>query len=252
MIPPHVLEKMRAALLLAGATGATCSCTRGKAAAETADATSSVTPVADGATFAQDSTDASADANGPSDAGAVDASDDDDMPDGAPFGTVACPIHGSHPKLSDGGVVGVVNVLNGTGGVVLPGRGWECGGCGMGGISRNPGLETIGVAGPKGDVSMGAVVGAPDGSDVYRVVAGTRPRMRACYNKGLEQDPTMAGKLVLSVTFGPNGEVTKVDVVSNTGLSQSVASCVTRVLRNMQSRSGGATVSVPLMFVKQG
>src|SRR5438105_1916080 len=55
------------------------------------------------------------------------------------------------------------------------------------------------VAGPRGDVSLPGATGAGV-SNADRVVASLRPRFRACYNQGLQQDPSMSGRLVVSVT----------------------------------------------------
>jgi hypothetical protein len=255
MLPPHVLTKMRTAVLLAGATGATASataaCTRGKATAENADASSeggaTTTTIADDASIDGDI--AIAD-----DGGILDASDDAlDAFDAAPFGSVACPIHGSHPKLPDGGVLGAggksssPGTLTGIGGPLPPGIGvHECWGCGMGGISH----EHEAIAGPTGDVQIGTVTAVPNSTEVNRLVAGMRGRFKACYNAGLKGDPTIAGKLVIRATFAPNGESTSVDVVSNSGLPSNVASCVVRSVRNMQV-SGATTITLPVAFAVQ-
>jgi hypothetical protein len=75
-----------------------------------------------------------------------------------------------------------------------------------------------------------------------RVVASMRPRLRACVNQGLQQDPSMHGKVVLRVSIAANGEVTSSSVAQNNGLSDGTAQCMARALRNstFEARSGSA------------
>ena len=110
------------------------------------------------------------------------------------------------------------------------------------------------VGGPKGDVSVGSSSASVPVSGADRVIAGLRPGFRACYNTGLQSDPTMAGKVTISVKIGPNGEVSSADVANNSGLSDGVANCIARKLRNAQFDApggGGSVMQVPVTFVQQ-
>jgi hypothetical protein len=110
------------------------------------------------------------------------------------------------------------------------------------------------VGGPKGDVSVGSSSASVPVSGADRVIAGLRPGFRACYNTGLQSDPTMSGKVTISVKIGPNGEVSSADVASNSGLSDGVANCIARKLRNAQFDApggGGSVMQVPVTFVQQ-
>ncbi len=89
-------------------------------------------------------------------------------------------------------------------------------------------------------------------SDADAVVAKLRPRFRKCYQDGLSSDPTMHGKVVLDARVGANGEVSGVDVVSNSGLSQPVAACLQTTLSRAQFTANGASnVRVPVTFEHQ-
>jgi hypothetical protein len=80
-----------------------------------------------------------------------------------------------------------------------------------------------------------------------------RPGFKACYNKGLSVDPSMSGKVTMTVKIGPNGEVASV-TPNNQGLSSEVVECISRKLRNAQfdpPGGGGSTVTIPVTFVKQ-
>jgi MYXO-CTERM domain-containing protein len=72
-----------------------------------------------------------------------------------------------------------------------------------------------------------------------RVIAATRSRMRACYQRGLRSDPTQTGRLSLSVDIASNGEVNAAKALSNTGLSAEVTSCVTHALLALQFDAPG-------------
>ncbi len=91
-------------------------------------------------------------------------------------------------------------------------------------------------------------------SDADRVIAGLRGRFRQCYQTGLNQDPSMAGKVVITARVGPNGEVQSANVSSNSGLSPGVASCIAGVVQRAQfspPTSGAATINIPVTFVQQ-
>ena len=153
---------------------------------------------------------------------------------------------------------GDLKVGGGGGPVQGGGKGPGLGGLGGGtkgsGTGEGAGTERK-VEGPKGDVAFGGSTSTVPISDADRVIAGLRPRFRQCYNQGLQTDPSMAGKVVITAKVGPNGEVASADVSQNTGLSQQVASCISRVVRNATFSppgGGGSTLNIPVTFVQQG
>ncbi len=100
---------------------------------------------------------------------------------------------------------------------------------------------------PRGAVvRVGAidVKGTIPGSE--RVVAGLRARFRSCYQTGVNNDPSMAGSLVLKVAVSTSGEVASADVTSNAGVSPGVAACVSGVVRRATFAPGGGTITIPL------
>lgn len=147
----------------------------------------------------------------------------------------------------------------GAGGSPLQGGGKGAGLAGIGGGTKGTGPGGAGeerkVEGPKGEAQLGGTTATVPISDADRVVAGLRPRFRACYQQGLNSDPNMSGKVVISARVGPNGEVASADISQNSGLSAGVASCIARVVRNAQFSSpggGGSTLNIPVTFVQQG
>lgn len=126
-------------------------------------------------------------------------------------------------------------------------------GGGTGGTGDKGGGNERKVEGPKGDAQIQGTTASVPISDADRVIAGLRGRFRACYQQGLNSDPTMSGKVVIQARVGPNGEVQSADVASNTGLSPAVASCIARHVRNAQftGNGQGSTLNIPVTFVQQ-
>jgi hypothetical protein len=153
---------------------------------------------------------------------------------------------GGDLKLGTGGG-GPVRPGGGGGG--LAGIGGGTGGSGTGGSAG-----AVAVAGPKGDIQIGKATSTVQIDNLEATVNKLKPGYRQCYNKGLEQDPSMAGRAVFVANVGPNGEVTSVDVRENSGLSDFVLDCIKKKIRNAEFAppgGGGAPVQLPVNFIKQ-
>jgi len=159
-----------------------------------------------------------------------------------------------------GGISNTTGGLNigGSGGPIQPGKGG-------GGLQSLRGGETGGAstsAGqavkvvPVGDVQYGGSSMSVPVSNAEAVIRSQiHPGAKRCYQKGLESDPTQAGRLVIMIKVAPSGEVDSVSVASNSGLAPGVASCISSVARRAKfdaPGSNGSTISVPFNFVKQG
>jgi len=142
------------------------------------------------------------------------------------------------------------------GGAIRPGGG--SGGLGSIGTTTGAGGGGAGketaVAGPTGKVDVGATTATVAVANAGAVVAGLRAGFRSCYNAGLNVDPTMSGRVMLSVKISPNGEVSSADPSGNTGLSDSVVQCLIKKVRNAQFDAPGptgSTLQIPITFVQQ-
>lgn len=170
------------------------------------------------------------------------------------------------PVDLSGAAASGAGVAHGTGDLKVGGGGGAVQGGGKGGGLGSLGGGTKGtgegggagterkVEGPKGDAQVGGSSATVPISDADRVIAGLRPRFRQCYQTGLNSDPSMSGKVVITAKVGPNGEVSSSDVTSNSGLSASVASCIAGVVRRAQFNppgGGGSTLNIPVTFVQQ-
>jgi outer membrane biosynthesis protein TonB len=147
--------------------------------------------------------------------------------------------------------------LGGAGGTVRPGAtGGGLASIGATGKSAGSGSGgTQEVKGPRGSASMGdASVAGGSVSDASRVVAQMRAGFRACYNRGLSENPDIEGKIQLSIKVGPTGQVASVAATKTGNLPESVVDCVKARANsaNFSAPQGGAAVvQVPVSFVKQ-
>jgi hypothetical protein len=106
---------------------------------------------------------------------------------------------------------------------------------------------------PKGDAQLGESTPDVPIPNADRVIAGLRSRFRRCFQQGLTTDPSMSGKLVISAEIAPDGSVANAEVVTNTGLSPTVATCCTSTLRRAQFDPPAKTskLKFPITFVQQ-
>jgi hypothetical protein len=155
-----------------------------------------------------------------------------------------------------GGIAGL-NMGSGTGGTVRPG---QLGG-GLGAVGNTAAASPSGVGsaqvvkGPVGNASIGgASVSGGNVANASSVVAGMAAGFRRCYNKGLQEDPSMKGSVRITAKIGPNGEVLGASPSGGGGLSGTVISCVTARVSSAQfapPEGGGATIVIPVTFVSQ-
>jgi len=121
---------------------------------------------------------------------------------------------------------------------------------GGGGGSAGTGRDVVG---PKGTESVGSIQTSGAISNADAAIAKLRPGFRSCYNKGLANDPSMAGKIILSIKVAPNGDVSDVSKAGGTGLSSDVEQCIINRAKHasFDASGSGSTVQVPVTFVKQ-
>lgn len=155
-------------------------------------------------------------------------------------------------------------ISNSTGGLNLPGgaNGPIKPGTGPGGLQNlhgdtsGPNASSAGTVArvvPVGDANFGGASASVPVSNAEAVIRSQlQPRARACYNAALAQDPTISGKLVLSIQVGADGSVTG---VSASGMGGQIAGCISAAARRLQFASpgaGGSTIGTSFNFVKQG
>jgi len=108
---------------------------------------------------------------------------------------------------------------------------------------------------PKGNVGVGgAGVSGGTVANANSVVAGMAAGFRACYNKGLAENPDMAGTVRITAQIGPNGAVTSASASGGGSLSGTVIGCVQSRVAGAQfspPEGGGATLQIPVTFQPQ-
>jgi len=86
-------------------------------------------------------------------------------------------------------------------------------------------------------------------------LAGKAGAARGCYERGLRNNPTLQGRLVVNVRIGPAGQVCSAGVASNALGDPGVASCVVGMFRSatLPAPQGGCVdAQVPMNFVPKG
>lgn len=148
-----------------------------------------------------------------------------------------------------------LNLGPGGGGPITPGRGGSLqdikGGQTSSGNSSGAGTAERVV--PVGNVSAGGVAQSVPVANAEAVIRGQiAGAARACYQRGLAEDPTMQGKVSLSIQIGPSGEVTGASPSVSGNISPKVASCIASAARRAKFSSPGdtgSTVSCSFSFV---
>jgi hypothetical protein len=150
-----------------------------------------------------------------------------------------------------------LNVNPGGGGPITPGRGGslqDIRGGQTGGASTSAGTATKVV--PVGDVQVGGSSASVPISNAEAVIRGQiAPAARQCFNRGLQEDPTQSGKVIVTIRVGPSGEVESASPSVQGNISPKVASCIASAARRAKFDSpgaGGSTISAPFSLVRQG
>jgi hypothetical protein len=84
-----------------------------------------------------------------------------------------------------------------------------------------------------------------------RVIAGLRPRFRACYQQGLATDRKMRGRVVLSTSVSGKGDVVAVTPTQVDGMSANVVTCLVTVMKKATFTApggAGSSLQVPVAF----
>ncbi|MBL9020984.1 MAG: cell envelope integrity protein TolA [Myxococcales bacterium] len=157
------------------------------------------------------------------------------------------------------GKVGGLDMGGGSGGAYVPGAGGGGGLSGLGNKGQGEGAAGAGsakaVKGPTGSASVGgASVSGGNVANAASVVAGMAAGFRRCYNRGLQEDPSMKGSVRITAKIGPNGEVLGATPSGGGGLSGTVISCVVSRVASAQfaaPEGGGATIVIPISFASQ-
>lgn len=165
-----------------------------------------------------------------------------------------------------GGLIGAKGVQIGSGGLGSRGSGLGGGGTadGLGGLgTKGSGSGSSGFGsgggsfGTKGSGGLSAVSGDPiimgalDRSLIDAVIKRKMQAIRYCYQRELQKDPALAGKVVIKFTIAKDGTVSQSAAKENTTGSKAVDSCINGVFYKMQfpEPKGGGIVIVSYPFI---
>jgi hypothetical protein len=151
--------------------------------------------------------------------------------------------------LRDTGANGNGTATVGIAGVKTKGRGGGVSGYGTGslGAKKNASL----VAGDSDATFSGSI----DKEAIRRVVQANLKQIKACYEKGLNKDPSLYGKIVIQWTIGSGGRVLEAGIKNTTMNSSEVENCAVARLRTWRfpepPAGEVAVVSYPFVFQAQ-
>jgi Ca-activated chloride channel family protein len=158
----------------------------------------------------------------------------------------------SDKLLADGaGGLGLVGTGAGGGGA---GYGRGVGGLGRIGSTRSGAIDLGGRGKGVTRVRTGKpiIFGSLDKGIIQRVIRSRKNAVRFCYERELQRDPKLAGRLVIELTISPQGDVTKARVKEDTLQNKGVASCVLAKMKTLRfpapKGSGAVIVTYPYVF----
>lgn len=112
-----------------------------------------------------------------------------------------------------------------------------------------PGRTTLGEG-----VDIGGT-GEFDSEVVVRTIKRRLNAIRACYERELRHNPTLAGKVTVQFSIQPQGSVTDSKIIENTTGESAVANCVLKTIRRFRftpGPEGGSVIySYPFVFAPQ-
>jgi outer membrane biosynthesis protein TonB len=166
---------------------------------------------------------------------------------------------GSAARSNGFGGLGSGSSLN-TGGVgkALDGLGGEGGGAGAGGLGDPNGrgqgagkrIEAQAVVVPQGDP---AIEGALTKEEIDAVIKQNLAQIRACYERNLQGNRGLAGRIKVAFLIMSSGRVQTADIVSSDLNNNATEGCITGVIRRWKFPlpRGGGVVNVNYPFVFQ-
>jgi TonB family protein len=171
--------------------------------------------------------------------------------------------------LAQAAGVGVASASSGGTLRTRAGGGTGSGQQGLGGLSRAGGSETTSGQGEGGKVTERTVKGSTavgsggdiggagefDSALVVKMIKTRIGAIRACYERELRRNPTLAGKVTIEFTIEVRGNVSGVKVADNTTGEKAVGDCVANAISNFRfnpgPEGGSVSFSYPFVFAPQ-
>lgn len=154
--------------------------------------------------------------------------------------------------VSVGSLSGVGGGGGGGGGGPGTGNGLGGGGGGGGGNGTGGGGDGGGTGGGPGGFGRGSAPGVyRSNASLLAVIQRYAAGIQYCYGNELKRDPTLRGKLVVTITVAASGVVTEARVIQNTIGSESLSSCALSQIKSWRFppiAEGVTTFQAPFVF----
>lgn len=139
----------------------------------------------------------------------------------------------------------------GIGGLAMRGKGSIDGADGGGELGPHRGVVV-----PREVACIGEGCNGLPKADIAKVIRRNIPRFRHCYEKELNANPNLAGKVAVTFTIGPTGSVIATAVRETSIDDAKVEGCVLRTMQSLkfpQPKGGGVViVTYPFVFQSNG
>jgi outer membrane biosynthesis protein TonB len=122
-------------------------------------------------------------------------------------------------------------------------------------VEEDAGKKPVGKVGAVGGGACTGECKGTAGAALQSALAAKAGAARGCYERGLRNNATLQGRLVISVRVGPTGQVCSAGVASNALGDPGVASCVVGMFRSASfpaPQGGCVDTQVPMNFVPKG
>lgn len=160
--------------------------------------------------------------------------------------------------LGDSGKGGIKGYLPGTGliagAVGNGGKAVSAGGYGTRGTGGGKaGYGKIAMVGGTSAVSLpldseATVEGGLDRDQIIAVINKNRGQIVYCYERGLQTQPQIGGRVAVDFVIGPNGRISKANVAQSTLASKSVENCIVARMKTWQFPKPVGKVNVDVLY----
>lgn len=144
---------------------------------------------------------------------------------------------------------GLIAGSNGSGGKAISAGGYGTNGTGGG----KAGYGKIAIVGGINAVSLplddeATVEGGLDRDQIIAVINRNRGQIVYCYERGLQSQPNIGGRIAVSFVIGPNGRINTAEVAQSSLASRTVENCIVSRMKTWQFPRPVGRVNVDVLY----